>query len=213
MTLFLRRALLAVLLAILAVLAGPATTVTASDDPPRCSPDSPAPPLPGQITLEKAQIAFVPPAGWTDLKPEEDGRVVFSRVGPNTHGFRAQIDVIVLPVEAGRPARLEAIAQRLRDIVPLLNYKSLGAAKVKIGTLEGLSTSATFNEADHDRPFRERRILVRQGDKIYVFLFATDAGAWARDVGAFEKMMASVRFLGGPKIPAGAARIPPGRKQ
>lgn len=152
----------------------------------------------GVVKMPAAHLSFVPPTGYRmiphkDLPPQAQ-QALFAYVGPSTGGFASNVNLVMQAAQPGVKADVPS-AEQLGIILKKSNptYKKVGTGPAAVGGEKGAFVTGTFMVQTHS--VQAKQVLIVHGGQQYVLTFSTDTSVFAKQVGAFDKMVASVKWL------------------
>ena len=150
------------------------------------------------VKMPEAKMAFVPIAGYRliarkDL-PAQAQQALFAYVGPSTGGFASNVNLVMQTATPGIKADVPS-AEQLGDILKKSNatYKKVGTGALTIGGEKGAFVMGTFMVQTH--AVQAKQVLVVHAGQQYVITFSAATSVFAKQVGAFDKMIASLKWL------------------
>lgn len=169
----------------------------------------PAPPAPvvpkksvlgsDAIELKDAHIAFIPLPGYAiipknELPPQmQIPQMVFVYLGQETNGFAVNINLIVETAPPGQKADLaavESLAKMMAAQVPSYRKKETKALVVA-GEAAAMLSGTSLQQGTESQ---NKQVLIVHNGKAYSFTFTAPASEFAKQVGAFDKMIESIEW-------------------
>ena len=151
------------------------------------------------IQIPQAKVAFVCPANYhPSRRSNANAALVFSYDGSpmsGGSGLPANINLTKRVAPTGltvfTPVQVEAMIPVVRRSVP--SYQKQASGTVKVGGETGAFLVGSFQISG--RTMQTKQILVVHQGQLYAFTFGAVTPDFAKQVGAFDKMIASVKWL------------------
>lgn len=150
------------------------------------------------VNVPEAHLAFVLPAGY-QLKTGKalagmNKQIVFVCQGPKTDGFFTNANLVIQPAPQGvtvSAASALALGSQMKKSLP--NYKEVDSGLLNVGGEKAAFHSSTFVVQNH--PVHLKQVLLLRGGQMYILSFGSVVPAYSKQVGAFDKMLGSVKWL------------------
>jgi len=150
------------------------------------------------VKVPEAKLTLVVPTGYQLKKgkdiPGLNKDIVFVCQGPKTDGFVTNANLVLQPAPPGTKADVPSAIQLGSGIKRTQSaYKEVDSGLLTIDGEKAAFHSSTFTVQNH--VVHLKQVLVLRGGQMYVLSFGAIASAYAKQVVAFDKMLASIKWL------------------
>ena len=149
-----------------------------------------------RVTYSQAKLSLSPISGYKEQKAKtgQAQQAVFVYIGPVSGKFASNVNLMTQAAPPGLKAdaaSAESLAKGLKGVYP--TYKKVGTGTLMVGGDKAAYVSGTF--AAKGFTIQNKQVIVVHGGTGYIFTFTADPAAFNKQVGAFDKMVASVKWM------------------
>jgi len=149
------------------------------------------------VQVPEAKISLVAPTGYRKMErkdlPPQAQQAVLVYYGPVTDKFATNINLTIHPVPPGIKADAEAaghLGDSIKETDP--TYKQIATSTLAVNGEKGAYLVCSFTL--QKRALQAKQVIFVHNGRAYDFCFMASPSAYAKQVGAFDKMVASVKW-------------------